>query len=280
MTTTWPAEHATKLRSELNSIAAAQHGRWAFAVREGGGLVASVNGDEVMRAASTIKVALLILALQDVEAGQCRLDSELDVPEERAGGSGVLKLMRSVRTLPLREVLELMIGVSDNCATNIVVDLLGLDHISARINALGARSTRLERRLMDLEAARSGRDNVTTADDQALLLDLLTGTQLLSEDARRLALDILGRQQFNDRMPARLGPDIVCRHKTGELSGVRHDVGILEFDGRQVVLAALSSELADPATHSVGTGVAADVIGAAAQAVVENARTLPSGAGQ
>lgn len=279
MTTTWPTESAAALERELDALAESAPGRWGFAVREQGQAVASVNGDAVMPAASTIKVALMIAALQDVVAGRRELGTLLDVPGKRVGGSGVLKLLPTVRALRLDETLELMIVVSDNTAANMVITMLGADDVAGRISALGARHTRLERQLMDFEAARSGRNNVTTADDQALFLDILTedgladrGHDVLPAELRELARRMLGGQQFNDRIPARLGPDVRCLHKTGENDGVRHDVGILEFDGRQVVFAALGSELADPASHSAGTGPASEVIGAAARMVVDAAR--------
>ncbi|WP_129669108.1 serine hydrolase [Phytoactinopolyspora endophytica] len=271
--TAWAEGRVTVLRRALESAATSTDGVWGFAVRERGETVVSVNGDVAMRAASTIKVPLLILALQDVAAGHRELSDVLVVPGERVGGAGVLRLMPSVRQLRLDETLELMIGVSDNNAANMVIDMLGVDDAAARITALGARSTHLGRRLYDVEAMRAGLDNVTTADDQALLLGLLGSTGLLPDDLRTIALDILGRQQFNDRIPAALGPDIVCRHKTGELAGVRHDVGILEFDGRSVVFTALGSGLTDPASQSGGTGVAGAVIATAARAVVDIARS-------
>ena len=277
--TTWPPCVAEALRSDLAELASRSAGSWAFSVRESGRPVASVSGDVVMPAASTIKVALMALVLADVAAGTRSLDEPCAVPAERAGGAGVLSVLPSVRSLPLGETLELMIGVSDNTATNMVIDAIGLHAAHDRIITLGARSTRLQRRLMDVAAARAGRDNVTTADDQALILDLLVG-DLLPTAQRASALDLLGRQQFNDRLPAALGPDVICRHKTGELPGVRHDVGILEFGGRQVVVAALGSQLDDPASQGAGTGPAGNVIATAARLVVTAARRTPSGEGE
>ncbi|WP_166355324.1 serine hydrolase [Phytoactinopolyspora limicola] len=273
MTTTWAPGPATALRAELETLATTSPGRWAFAVRESGHQLASVNGDTVMPAASTIKVALMLFVLRDIAVGRRSLDDVLDVPDVRAGGAGVLNALPSVRRLRLDEVVELMIVVSDNTAANMIIDLLGAPALDKRLAELGTTHTRLQRRLMDLEAAKTGLRNVTTADDQALLLDRLVGPGLLPPELRELALGVLGRQQFNDRMPARLGADVVCRHKTGEITGVRHDVGVLEFDGRQVVLAALGSELDDPASHAERPGPAADIIAEAAATVVRLART-------
>lgn len=124
--------------------------------------------------------------------------------------------------------VALMIGISDNTATNMIIDVLGLTHASERIRALGASHTWLERRLMDAAAVERGQRNETTADDQTLILDRLAGPELLPTPLRELGLAMLGRQHLNDRMPAALGPDVRCLHKTGEITGVRHDAVIMK----------------------------------------------------
>lgn len=270
----WAAPRTDRLRSGLAQLAEGGPGRWAFAVWEQGQPVVSLNGAEPVPAASTIKVPLLVLALQDVAAGRRDLDDDVPVPAERAGGAGVLRLLPSVGRLRFGELLTLMIAVSDNAASNLVIELLGLDDADQRLAALGLTGTRLRRRLMDAEAARAGLENVTTADDQSRLLDRLAGPDLLPAPLRAFALGVLAEQQVNDRMPTQLGDDVRCLHKTGELPGVRHDVGLLEFDGRTVALAALGTELTDPVTlRLTGSGPAGSVIGAAARMVVEVART-------
>ncbi|TCP53458.1 beta-lactamase class A [Tamaricihabitans halophyticus] len=269
----WTEGKAARLTRELNAHASTGDGQWHFSVWEHGSPVVSLNGAVPVTAASTIKVPLLVVALQDVAAGRRSLNDEVAIPVERVGGAGVLRLLPSVTRLSLAEALTLMIVVSDNVATNAVIDLFGVADTDQRITTLGLRGTRLRRRLMDQDAAMAGLENVTTADDQAALLDRLAGAELLPDRLREFALDALGEQQVNDRMPVRLAEDVRCLHKTGELHGVRHDVGLLVFDDRMVSLAALGTGLTSPGDRRLsGAGNASAVIGAAAETVVAIAR--------
>src|SRR5690625_2596729 len=200
----------------------------------------------------------------------------LAVPYDRAGGSGVLSQLTSVRELRVAEALELMVTISDNTATNMVIDRLGWNVIANSLDEMGLARTRLRRHMMDAEAIASGVDNLTTARELALLFDRLGTTELLPPPLHSAALDILGRQQFNDRMPAYLDDDVQCLHKPGELAGRRHDAGVLRISGRWVAFAALSHDLPRTDSLSNGSGPAAEVIGMAARAVVDVARLVPA----
>lgn len=265
--TTWQKVNQQALHRELTGIAEQGPGHWSFAVREDGQVIAGIDADQPTTPASTIKVAVLVMVLQDVAEGRLALHQMLEIPEQRVAGSGVLVHLHSIARLTVAEVAEMMIVVSDNEATNILIRLLGLERIARRLEDLGMQGTQIQRTLMDTHLP--GR-NVTTAADQALLLDQLSA-DLLPGPLRTLALDMLLRQQFNSRMPARLGPDVVCRHKTGEIIGIRHDVGILEFDDRMISFAALGSNLQE-AIDDGGPGPVDDILARAAGAVVDAAR--------
>src|SRR5690625_167917 len=267
----WPPESQHTLQQELTTIAHHAPGHWSFAVRESGTQIAGVDPRRIATPASTIKVAVLVLVLQEVAANRLRLEDEIPVPDDRVGGSGVLVVLPSVQRLTVAEIAELMIVVSDNEATNILIRLLGLDHIANRLPELGMTATRIERTLMDTHLP--GR-NQTTAHDQAVLLDRLCA-DLLPDRLRTFALDMLLRQQFNSRMPARLGPDVLCRHTTGETIGVRHAVGILACDDRTIAFAALCTDLQD-AIDAQGPGPVDDVVARATDAVVTAARSQPA----
>lgn len=269
----WRQPDRENLSQRLNQLAADTPGRWSFAVAEQGP-VATVNARLVHPAASTIKLPLLMASLAEVTAGRRQLDETLEVPDQRTGGSGMLAALDSVRQLRLDETLTLMIAVSDNTATNMVIDLLGLDNIPAHLSTMGLAHTRLRRHMLDQHAARSGRENVATADELTRLLDRLGGGELVSTKLRDQALRMLGRQQINDRIPAYLD-DVVCLHKTGELPQVRHDAGLLCFDGRSIAFSALASDLPNTPGSTIGSGPAAQVIGSAAQTVVQLARRAP-----
>lgn len=267
--TIWAPAARRTLQTELERLAEDSPGHWGFVVRESGELVAAVNADDVVVPASTIKVAVLVLILQEVAAGRLRWDQVLPIPDpaQRVGGSGVLVSMPTVDELSIAEIAELMIVVSDNEATNILMRLLGLESLDRRLEQIGLRDTQLQRTLMDTHLP--GR-NATSAADQALLLDLLCG-DLLPPEQRQVALDVLGRQQFRSRIPGRIGQQVTVRNKTGSIEGIRHDVAILEFDGRQVVFTALGSGLED-ALAAAGDSPVDDLLAQAAQRVLQLAQ--------
>ncbi|MBA8824404.1 beta-lactamase class A [Saccharopolyspora lacisalsi] len=201
-----------------------------------------------VQAASTIKVLILIAMLRRVRDGGQSLDVELRLPEpeRRVGGTGVLGELTSVDRLSLADLLTLMIVVSDNTATNIVIDLLGVEAIDACARDLGCTDTRVQRHLMDVDAMLDGLDNTTTAMDQARVLDALARGTALPEDLTRYALDVLSRQQVRDRLPALLPVSARCWNKTGEQPALRHDVGLIGTGERpRAVVAVLVDELTD-----------------------------------
>jgi beta-lactamase class A len=201
-----------------------------------------ILADEVVTAASTIKVPILAAALDEVDAGRLDLAQPSAIPAQRTGGSGVLHALPYLHTLTLADVLTLMIIVSDNTATNVVIDLIGLARVNQFCAGLGLKGTVLRRKMMDADAVRRGLENTTTAHDQATLLDAIAWRNLLPAPLRAFALQALERQQFNDGLPALLPDEVIVAHKTGELPGIRHDVGVITGPaGRQAVVAALLS---------------------------------------
>jgi beta-lactamase class A len=218
-----------------------------------------IRGEEVVTAASTIKVPILAAALKEVGSGRLELDRPMPVPTRRAGGSGVLQALTGLVSLTLADLLTLMVIVSDNAATNAIIELLGMDHINAFCAEQGLGGTVLRRRMMDAAAISQGLENTTTALDQAKLLDAVAETALLAEPLRTFALQALAAQQFTDALPSLLPDSVQVAHKTGELPGVRHDVGIITAaNGRRAVVSVLVTGLAggpiSPRAGAAGPG--------------------------
>ncbi|MBB5157867.1 serine hydrolase [Saccharopolyspora phatthalungensis] len=201
-----------------------------------------VGAERMVHAASTIKVLIMIAALRAVQAGRVGLDTEVELPAERAGGFGVLRELPSVSRISLGDLIALMIVISDNAATNAVIDVVGFGAIRDCAADLGCKATRVQRRLMDLNAP--GR-NETTALDQARVLDALARGVALPPQLTEHALDVLSRQRVRDRLPALLPDGVRCWNKTGELLALRHDVGLIGTDRPRAVVAVLVDELAD-----------------------------------
>lgn len=234
---------ADRLRAELPSGWTEFPGRVGFAAWELDEREAvEVGADQVFNAASTIKVLIMITALRQVHEGRLGLRAELELPSERAGGFGVLRELRSVHRLSLEDLITLMITISDNAATNVVIDVVGFDAVRECARDLGCTNTSLERRLMDVRA--QGR-NITTAGDQARVLAGLARGKALPQDLTAHAMDVLSRQQVRDRLPARLPENARCWNKTGELRGLRHDVGLIASGPARAVVAVLIDELTD-----------------------------------
>jgi beta-lactamase class A len=156
----------------------------------------------------------------------------IPVGPDRVGGSGALSLMPSVTELPLIEMLRLMIALSDNDATNAVIGLTGLEAVDQTCGRLGLAQTHLRRMLMDFAANAAGIDNVTCAQDLAQVMAGVRGREALPEAETVVALDLLAEQQSLDGLPALLPEGVWPANKTGEPSGVRHHMALVEHEGR------------------------------------------------
>jgi beta-lactamase class A len=226
------------------------------------------DADRPVHPASTIKVLILIAALQQVHRERLALERELPLPEpaDRAGGSGVLRELIGVRRMAVGDLLTLMIVLSDNAATNAVIDAVGFDAINTCGRELGCTTTRIQRHLMD--PGEPG-EKLTCALDQARVLDRLACGRALPRPLTGYALGLLSRQQVRDRIPALLPSGARCWNKTGELLGVRHDVGLIGTDdGPRAVVAVLIDELGDDRSRTAYSG------GPACDAVAELARKV------
>lgn len=252
-------EHGFDLGAELRA-----HGY----VGEVGVLVTDLAGQElyalnpgrVFPAASTIKVPLLVLALQEAQAGRLDLRERVTLrAEDRAGGSGILHELGPGLNLTWEDVLTLMIVVSDNTATNLVIDRLGVECVNDWLNGQGLTDTHLVGKLQlpperQSEAQRRGERNRTAPRDQVNVLGRLVRGELLDAFHTDLALSILSRQQLRDilgrHVPRGADGELLYRvaSKSGELLGVHHDVGVL-YTPRPLVVAVLSRGGTDPREH-------------------------------
>lgn len=227
---------------------------------EAGQDLCSLNAEEVFPAASLIKLPLLVLGLQAAQRGDVALTERLPLPAaERVPGAGVLHELDAGLRLTWRDLLTLMIVVSDNTATNMVIERLGLERVQAALPGLGLTHTRLVGKLQQPPqrqnaAQRRGERNQTTPRDMLRLLQNLRRGEYLDASYTALALDILSRQQLRDLMGRRVpcGPDgkplYPVLSKSGELPGVHHDAGWL-LTPRPLAVACLSLGGEDPREH-------------------------------
>jgi beta-lactamase class A len=166
-------------------------------------------------------------------------------PGDGAAGSGVIQYL-SRRDYTLRDIAVLMTIVSDNRATNLIIDLLGLERINEYCRRAGWPGTVLGRRMYDFEARGRGRDNFSTPRETADLLVRLLAGRLLSAPATETVLSMLRAQQLRHKLPAWLPPDAPAANKTGNMEGVENDSGILFLPSGPVIAAVYINEIASP----------------------------------
>ena len=133
----------------------------------------SVNGDEQFLAASSIKIPILIELHKKAKAGTLDLDTEVTVHDDvKVGGTGVIKELGNV-TLTIQDLATLMITVSDNTATNVLIDVAVMDDVNATMKELGLNVTRLRRKMQDYEAIAQGKENYATPNEFTRLMETL-----------------------------------------------------------------------------------------------------------
>ena len=202
----------------------------------------SVNGDKKVLSASMIKLLILAELMKKIFENKFSLsDTVMMANFMKIGGDGVLKELNTGHHFTLKELATLMIIVSDNQATNILIDFLGMENINQLGKELDLKETFLGRKMMDAEARKKGYDNYTCADDISLLLKLIYQEKLINKEASQLMLDILLRQQQGERLQRYLPSDIKIAHKCGDLDNLENDGGIILLGDRAYILVVLTN---------------------------------------
>ena len=202
----------------------------------------SVNGDKKVLSASMIKLLILAELMKKIFENKFSLsDTVMMANFMKIGGDGVLKELNTGHHFTLKELATLMIIVSDNQATNILIDFLGMENINQLGKELDLKETFLGRKMMDAEARKKGYDNYTCADDISLLLKLIYQEKLINKEASQLMLDILLRQQQGERLQRYLPSDIKIAHKCGDLDNLENDGGIIWIGDKAYILVVLTN---------------------------------------
>ena len=206
----------------------------------------SINGDKKVLSASMIKLLILAELMKKISENKFSLsDTVMMANFMKIGGDGVLKELNTGHHFTLKELATLMIIISDNQATNILIDFLGMENINLLGKELGLKESFLERKMMDTEARKNGYDNYTCADDISLLLKLIYQEKLINKEASQLMLDILLRQQQGERLQRYLPSDIKIAHKCGDLDNLENDGGIIWIGDRIYILVVLTSGMSN-----------------------------------
>jgi beta-lactamase class A len=204
---------------------------------------AGVDADRVVPAASTIKVLLAVATGRRFADG--RLDpGEVVAEVPRAGDGALLDALPGLHPR-LDHLVTLALAVSDNAATNVLLDRIGLDDVTAEGQALGLRHTRVSRRMLNWDAAGAGRDNLTTAADLARLLRALVDGTVPAVVAAPV-LTALRASQHLDILGEVVPAAAYLGNKRGFTDAANHDCGLVGTDARPMAVAVCSSPPASP----------------------------------
>ncbi|HET8657111.1 MAG TPA: serine hydrolase [Longimicrobiaceae bacterium] len=245
------------LRSALEARIARHHGVVGLALLDPvTGEMLSIRGDETFPTASAIKVPILVALFHRIET---KKDLKLSDPiyllaSDQMPGSGVLSLLDTPLQLTLGDAAKLMIAVSDNSATNLVVDKLGIRHINARMDTLGLPHTKLWAEVFKGSGTTIAPDSlekyglgVTTPDEMAKLLGMIYRGEAVSPEASKQMVAMLEEQRAGvQEIPRYMPAETKVAHKTGETNEVRNDIAIVyNPDGRDYVLTIFTKENED-----------------------------------
>jgi beta-lactamase class A len=247
--TTKETELWTKLRARIDAVDRGLDGVLGVSVQDRKtGATIELRADEVFPTASSIKPAVLLELYHQAEAGGVDLQATTVPPMPRVGGGGVLEALGDHVSLTWHDLAVLMMGWSDNEATNVLIGRVGQDAVNRRLDALGLPKTRLRRRMMDLEAARRGDENVTTPSELRRLLEAVEDGVGLSParaaDLRAVAaVPKWGTTTSGSQFRVPLPETLKVLDKPGELEGVRCVGAFVELPGRPYSAAIMTTYL-------------------------------------
>lgn len=259
----------TELEAQVHEIAASHHGRVALYARQlRTGQSVALDPDAVVQTASVIKLAILYEAMEQVRAGTAHWGDTVHLaPGDGVSGSGVLLFFDAPQTLTLKDVLTLMVIMSDNTAANLAITRLGLDNINNRISSLGLKDTHLYKKIgkpaegpMPTDQPKFGLGK-TTPREMAVIMERIGRCELGPQPTPTLgpqdsaicavALKMLSNQFYRDTIPRYLEKldstesGSGTASKTGSLNAVRNDVAIVAGKSGPIIISAFTYDNKD-----------------------------------
>jgi beta-lactamase class A len=203
-----------------------------------------LHANDVYPQASSIKICVLAELYRQAQQGKLKLTdlytvnaADLVQDSDIMGG-----LTPGVTQITLRDLATMMVAVSDNSATNVLIGRVGMDNVNAFLNAQGLRDTHLRRKMMDLKAATEGRENVSTPNEMLNLLQALYRGEILNKEMTADFFKVLSTHK-DSWIPRNLPDDLKIADKPGALEGVRNDSGVIFVDKRPYVLCVMTTYL-------------------------------------
>lgn len=203
-----------------------------------------LRGDEVFAQASSIKITVLANLYLQAQQGKLKLtdlytlqSSDL-VPDSQIMNG----LTPGITRVTLRDLATMVMAVSDNSAANVLIERLGIQNVNAMLDSLGLPHTRLQRKMMDLEAAKQGRENISSPREMMTLLADIYRGKLLNQEMTADLLRVLSTNHASF-IPRDLPADLRVADKEGELEAMRNDSGIVFVEGRPYVICVMTAFL-------------------------------------
>lgn len=204
------------------------------------------NADEVFPAASVIKIPIFIELLRQVQAKKVKLKTRVALKQaDKVGGAGVLNLLDDNLKPTVADLARLMIIISDNTASNMIIDIIGMQSVNNMMRKLGIVKTVLGRKL-NIDPSALQYKNFTTARDIMFLLEKIYDDKFLKQKYRDMMIDIMLKQQNNKKISKNFPKSIRFAHKTGEISVSRHDAGIVLNIDNPFIIAVLAKGVKNP----------------------------------
>lgn len=189
------------------------------------------NEEKSMLAASLIKLTVLVEVFNQIDKGILKKDDEFITNDnDKVPSCGALNYMHSGLKITIKDLYTLMIILSDNYATNILIDILGIENINKTIKDINLKKTILNRKMFDEDKSSKGIENYTSAKDMGILLEKMYSGELINRNYSKEMIDVLKNQRLNGKIPFFLHSEkakIEIAHKTGEDNNITHDVGIV-----------------------------------------------------
>jgi beta-lactamase class A len=240
------AYHAD-LQNQLEAVAGGLHGVMGFAIKDlTTGESFYLRPDTVFPQASSIKLTILLEVLRLDQEGKLSLDEKHTIRHsETVAGDPILYMLGDgTATMSLRDIATFMVVLSDNSATNILIDKAGMANVNAGIARLGLKETKLRRHMMDLDAAKQGDENVSTPREMMTLLEKIHAGQALEAASTKeyfRLLELPKSSEFNTALAGR----VKIADKPGALEAVRCDTGIIEVPGHPFVMSVMTTYLSN-----------------------------------
>ena len=204
----------------------------------------ALHADDVFPQASSIKICVLAELYRQAQRGKLKLAdiytvnaADLVQDSDIMGG-----LTPGVTKITLRDLATIMIAVSDNSATNVLIDHVGMENVNAFLQSQGLKDTKLRRKMMDLKAATEGRENVSTPNEMAKLLESIYRGQVLNKEMTDDFFKVLSTHK-DSWIPLNIPDDVKIANKPGALEGVRNDSGVIFVGKRPYILSVMTTYL-------------------------------------